>query len=111
MDERQERLGRNEVLFRELNERIEGVNRFLDDAATDASFVCECGHGECMERIRMTLAEYERVRSDPTLFFAVAGHEEPEVEHVVEEHGGWNVIRKDPGGPAELASAHDPRGK
>jgi hypothetical protein len=109
VDERQERIGRNEVLFRELNERIENVNEFLDAEATDASFICECGRADCMERVRMERAEYERVRSEPAQFLVVAGHIEPDVEYVVEERDGWWIIRKRPGGPAELAASADPR--
>jgi hypothetical protein len=109
MDERQERIGRNEILFRELNERIENVNDYLDAEATDASFVCECGRADCMERVRMDRAEYERVRADPATFLVVLGHEEPDVEYIVEAFEGWALIRKRTGGPAELAAETDPR--
>jgi hypothetical protein len=109
VDERQERMGRNEILFRELNERIESVNEYLDAEATDASFVCECARPECMDRVRIERADYERVRADPAQFLVVLGHEEPEVEYVVEAFDGWAIIRKRTGGPAELATATDPR--
>jgi hypothetical protein len=109
VDDRQERIGRNEVLFRELNERIESVNDFLDADATDASFICECGRADCMERVRMERSEYERVRAEPAQFLVVEGHVEPDVEYVVAPRDGWSTIRKRPGGPAELAAAHDPR--
>ena len=109
MDARAERIGRNEILFRELNERIEGINEFLAAEATDASFVCECARADCMERIRIERADYERVRADPAQFLVVEGHIVPDVEYVVEPREGWSIIRKRKGGPAELAAASDPR--
>src|SRR5262249_11145884 len=99
VDERRERIARNEVPFRDLNERIEQVNAFLDPEADDASFVCECGRADCMERVRIARSDYERVRAQPAQFLVVAGHEEPDVEEVVERLDGWAIIRKLPGGP------------
>jgi hypothetical protein len=104
MGERERRIGRNEALFRKLNERIEDVSRFLDPEAEAATFICECARGDCIERIRMTLARYAEIRSDPTLFFVLAGHEQPGVETVVERHDGWYVIRKQAGEPAQIAA-------
>lgn len=37
------------------------------------------------------------------------GHDVPETETVVDRRDGFWVVRKDPGGPAELARATDPR--
>ena len=37
------------------------------------------------------------------------GHALPDVETVVEEHEGFTVVRKNPGGPEEVARALDPR--
>ena len=109
MDARQERFGRNEVLFRELNERIESVNEFLDAEAREGSFVCECGRADCTERIRMDRADYERVRAEPSQFLVVTGHVEPDIEFVVESREGWSIIRKREGGPAELSVSTNPR--
>lgn len=109
MDEHGERIGRNEALFRDLNERVEEISRSLDDRASEATFICECGRADCMERIRVDLADYERVRADATLFFVRPGHISPEVEEVVEEHEGWWIVCKLAGEAAEIADALDPR--
>src|SRR5439155_645881 len=46
---------------------------------------------------------------DSAHFVVLPGHEIPDVEEIVEEHGTFNIIRKDPGGPAELARDLDER--
>ena len=67
MEERLERQARNEALVREVNERINALDR---DAAGSGAvegvesfrFHCECGReGGCPEQIWMTLEEYEVV--------------------------------------------------
>jgi hypothetical protein len=110
MDERQRRLGLNETLFREVNERVNAVSSTFADPESMAEFVCECGDDSCADRIQMTLAEYEYIRSSPIRFVVVPGHELPEVERVLRETERFTVVEKLRGGPAELAEAHDPRG-
>src|SRR5262245_40963770 len=80
MGERQRRIGENEVIFREVNERVREANDTVDVAVGDAEFVCECGTATCIERVRMSLADYERVRAEPTTFLIVSGHDLANVE-------------------------------
>jgi hypothetical protein len=110
MDERVRRIGENEALYRTINEKIEGLNETFGLVAGSMSVVCECGSLECTEQISLDIPTYERVRSDPTHFVVIPGHEIPDVETVIEQHDGFHVIRKDPGGPAEVARELDPRG-
>ena len=104
---REQRLATNEVLFREVNERIE-------QAAEDASsagpmvFVCECGNAECAETIEVTLAEYEAARSQPTLFLVVPGHEIDDITRVLEQNERFAVVEK-VGEAGAIAQRHDPR--
>ena len=72
--------------------------------------ICECGVLECAEQIELDVVTYERVRADASLFVVIPGHEIPEVEHIVEEHDGFHIIRKDAGAAAALAVERDPRG-
>jgi len=109
MDERSDRIGRNEALFRTVNERVREVNEAFSVVLEQSDFVCECGDGECAETIRLTLDEYEQVRADPTQFAVVPGHEIPDVETVVFANDRYALLRKDPGGPARLAAETDPR--
>ncbi len=96
----------NEALFRAANERAAAwEERRPEDVEL---FHCECANLECREKLRLTGADYERVRSDPTHFFACPGHELPGVEFVIEENDGWVVIEKTPETHAIVRQA-DPR--
>lgn len=110
MDERARRIGLNEAVFRTVNEQIETLNRqFASIGDRTMDIVCECGDGGCMERVAVSVEDYERVRGDAAQFFVLPGHEIPDVEDVVEEGPGWNVVRKKEPGPARIAEETDPR--
>jgi hypothetical protein len=109
MDERRKRIGMNEALFREVNERLKEVGQSFSLVAETARFVCECGELGCAEPIEMTLADYERLRADPTHFAIKPGHEITDVERVVEEHDHYSIVEKLPGGPAGIAIREDSR--
>ncbi|MDQ3859575.1 MAG: hypothetical protein M3327_14220 [Actinomycetota bacterium] len=106
MDSREERVGKNEALFREVNERI----REITTSNGDAEFLCECGDSRCAQPIAVSIDEYEAVRSVPTRFLIVPGHEIAEVEEVVQENERFAVVEKRPGLPVDLAAYTDPRG-
>jgi hypothetical protein len=110
VDERAERIGRNEALFRHVNERLREIGESFSLVSETGDFVCECGNPDCALTIRLTVAEYEGIRSDPELFFVVPGHEVVGVESVVEVRAGYEVVRKHLGEPAALARETNPRG-
>ena len=107
-DERARRIGENEGLFRNMNEQLKKLaEQFdLDDQLL---LVCECGYPECEQRVRVPAEEYERIRSDPRLFVLVPGHELKDVEEVVAKRGGYSVVKKHDGTPAQVARETDPR--
>ena len=105
MDSRADRIGKNEALFREVNERIREITTY----DSDVEFLCECGDPGCAQPIVMSLEEYEAVRSDPKRFVVVPGHEIRDVEDVVETNERFAVVEKRPGIPTELAVETDPR--
>ena len=109
MSEREERVGLNEAVFREVNERIEDLaERFnLEDRPLD--LICECGDATCMERITMTHTEYEELRSDSRQFAVYPGHVYGDIEDLVDRRSGYDVVRKREGEAAELAEASDSR--
>ena len=109
VDERARRIGENEALYRSINERIEDLNQAFGLVAETMTVVCECGELSCTQQIELDLPTYERVRSDPTWFVVVPGHEIADVESIVEKHESYNVICKDKGEAAELATELDPR--
>jgi len=109
MDSREERLAKNEILFREFNERIEEAAKGLDVDGHVFEFICECSDTDCVVRLRLTLELYERVRSDPTQFVVAPGHEAPSIETVVTRTDAYEIVRKE-GRAGERAAVEDPRG-
>ena len=109
MGERERKLGLNEAMFREVNERLEELNRTFADFTDQLQVVCECADMACAEMIEVPAADCERIRSDPTLFILVTGHEVTDVEDVVEVLPGFEVVRKREGEPGRVARATDPR--
>ena len=105
MSRREQAVGKNEALFREVNERI----REITTDYGDAEFLCECGDPTCALPVALDLAEYEAVRENPAQFVLVPGHEMPEVEDVVMQNERYAVVRKHSGVPTELAVETDPR--
>jgi hypothetical protein len=110
MDERTRRVGKNEAVFREVNEQIESLNRGMA-AVSDGNMhiVCECADLLCAEQLVVPVGDYERIRSDATLFFIHEGHVVPDLEQVVEETPRYQVVRKNEGEPARIARSADPR--
>ncbi|HEV2590417.1 MAG TPA: hypothetical protein VGU02_00865 [Gaiellaceae bacterium] len=109
MDEQRARtVGVNEALFRAVNEQIESLNRRLK-GPEDMEVVCECGSAQCVERVKISLDDYERVRKDPRRFIISPGHVEPEFETVIEEHEGYHFVEKIHEIPEQIAEQSDPR--
>ena len=108
MGSREERVAKNEALFREVNERIKRMNEHLD-TDDEADFICECGDGECTHPVSLTLVEYEEVRSRGTHFAVLPGHVVPEVERVVARYPRFAVVEKTEPRAASTAASDDPR--
>lgn len=102
---RQERVAKNEVLFREVNERIREVTEFPGE--TD--FICECGDASCVEPVALSLAEYEAVRTTASRFFVRTGHELPDIEDVLEQTDRYTIVAKRNGIQGKIAAETDPR--
>jgi hypothetical protein len=109
MTTREERIGLNEAVFREVNERIEEVAEAFDLNEERIDLLCECGRAECVDRISMTRSEYEKLRSEPTHFAICPGHDEPDVERVIANGKGYDVVEKFVGIPQRVAEETDPR--
>jgi hypothetical protein len=99
-----ERLARNQVLFREVNERL---RELLDGSIGQTEFLCECSNPDCTETLPLEVAEYERARALPTRFLVVPGHENPGAERVVWRSDRYNLVELD----AEYAVITDPRSR
>lgn len=96
MSPREKRAIRNEELFREVNAHIAE----LEDRSRDAyleeplPLVCECERTGCAAAIEVAPATFRRVREAPRHFFVAPGHEDLEIESVVERGPGYLVVEK-----------------
>ena len=96
------RLAMNEALFRDVNERIREISDSFGQEETTYDFLCECSDPACAERVVLTRAEYEHVRSDSTRFVVAKGHALPEVESVIERAKDHVIVEKE-GEAADVA--------
>ena len=87
-----QRLARNQVIFREVNERLRGMADAVPDGTVE--YLCECSDVHCTEKIELKLFEYETVRARPKRFFIVLGHERLEVERVIDENDRYAIVEK-----------------
>ena len=77
------RIAATEDLFRQVNEHVQDLNdRFGQDRGEPILVICECGRESCIEQIQMTVAEYDKIRSDPDLFAVKPDHAIPDAERV-----------------------------
>jgi hypothetical protein len=107
MDNRDERLARNEAASREINERLETARR--TEPGRYIRMICECGREVCDRVIAITPDEYEEIRSDPIQFVVVRDHIIGDIERVILETDRFAVVAKREGIPAEVAIQEDPR--
>ena len=103
-----DRAARNEALFRRVNERVEDINEAFEPILGETDFFCECADIDCMERIRMSLQEYEALRQVSKQFAVKPGHEDPRTERAIEERVGYVIVEKI-GHAGERAEQLDPR--
>jgi len=87
----EERLAQNEVLFRNVNERIIELG---DEWNEEHDLICECANTNCMAVMSLTTAEYQRLRQEAHRFGVLPGHEIPEIENVVERNDRYLVVEK-----------------
>jgi hypothetical protein len=105
----EDRVTKNDVTFRNANERIYGSAR--EYRVTEAiPFLCECADPACSAIIRLSADEYNRIRGNPRRFFGAPHHAEPFLAllQIVEQHPTYDVFVM-VGRAAEIAEQLDPR--
>ena|SRR5215212_3773875 len=110
-ESREERIVKNEALFRDVNERLHAIDRgFPERAERDGlqHYICECADPDCAERVDLTAPEYERARAHPAQFVIVPGHVVPDVEKTVFRDDRFAVVEKHVDEQL-IARARDPR--
>lgn len=96
-----------QAFYRDVNERIATISRGFD-ATARLEILCECGAATCTERVQIEDADYEALRSRPTHFAVLQGHQDQSVEDVVEQRDGYLIVANY-GAAATVARRTDPR--
>jgi len=109
IDERTEKVARNQAMYRQVNERIEELNEVFGKMTGRFLVVCECGDSTCTEQIPLSRQAYERARANPAQFIVRPGHQVTAVEEVVATEPEYMIVEKNDGIPARLAKEADPR--
>ena len=89
-----ERAGRNEAIFREVNESIAKLEEQLDSGSDSLPAICECAQADCVTQIEILLEEYENVRRHADWFIVAPGHELLNVEQVIAQEDGYMIVEK-----------------
>lgn len=98
---REQHLGRNESVFRELNEQLASLAKTFSWGPDEVfDLICECNDATCVERIRLTRSEYEAVRAVATHFAVFPAHAHAGTEWVVSSHETYDIVAKIPPAPA-----------
>ena len=93
VESREQRVARNEELFLVVNREIEKLEEKLGHSEM-LNLLCECSQKHCLHTLEVEPSVYQRVRSNPLLFFLVPGHEDREVERVVEQAPQYLIVEK-----------------
>src|SRR5512132_3660265 len=94
----QRRAAKNQSLFRNINERVNDINKAHDLWVTLSDWFCECPAHKCTTRIALTPQQYEAVRANPTHFIVAPSREHlvPDVERVIDRRERYWVVRTAP---------------
>ncbi|HZR94566.1 MAG TPA: hypothetical protein VFA56_02660 [Gaiellaceae bacterium] len=84
---------RNELIFRDANERIRRAQSELELPDDPMPFICECSDERCRQIVQLTQAEYEDVRAGDRTFFIAPGHDASDGEVVARGDRHW-VLQK-----------------
>ena len=94
---------RTQSFFPEINDRVAELSQDRD--VSPPRFVCECSRVDCGATIVLSLEEYAQVRSDPARFIVTPGHEDEEIQDVLERRGACLVVRNVASPTSQLSRA------
>jgi|SRR5207302_8062991 len=103
--ERELRAAQNQMMFRQVNDRIKELSETVGGSRPELDFSCECADGTCAEKIRMSFQQFVAIESDENQFIVLRGHEVPEVEDVIGEREGFLIVSMR-GAGAEFVKEH-----
>ena len=92
----EERIARNDAVFRDANEQIEAAAAEHGLARGTVPFICECADSTCSRVLLLELEDYRRVRRNPRWFLVAPGHEGVggDATAVVERHPAFVLVEK-----------------
>lgn len=90
---RENRISRNEELFREVNAHIAALEDRISVPGDLLPLICECANPGCTRVIEVEQETFHVVRESPLRFLVAPGHEADD-ETVVERASGYLIVEK-----------------
>lgn len=97
----------NEMIFRRMNEKVgtdfdaiddmhiaDGNPHLVRDIDLKIQFKCECSDEKCSIRIPVRLSIYREIHTDRNTFIVKKNHQIDQIEKVILEEEGYNVVKK-----------------
>jgi hypothetical protein len=95
VDAREERVARNEAMFRAVNRELEQATREAGGDSEDRlEILCECGQEGCGEMLALKISEYDESHGQRDRFVVTPGHEDPDLERVVARKEHYLIVDK-----------------
>jgi hypothetical protein len=86
------RAGRNQALFRAINEELRIATRPQEPETF--TIACECADPACVETLDVAVEQYAQIRTVPTHFIVLPGHIYPEIERVIVDDARFQIVEK-----------------
>lgn len=103
----QRRQVENEVVFRQMNEKVQKSLKKLDKMAKEEgyepdlpiddmqlNFYCECADENCRQRIPLSLKKYQELHKNRRQFIVIPGHEVSAIERVIAKKRTYTEVEK-----------------
>jgi hypothetical protein len=95
VDARDERVARNEAMFRTVNRELEQASREAGgDADDQLEILCECGQEGCSEMLTLTISDYDQSHGQRDRFVILPGHEDSDLERIVTRKEHYVIVDK-----------------
>jgi hypothetical protein len=95
VDAREERVSRNEAMYRSVNLEFERAGEEAGEGPHDRlEILCECGEDDCSTTLDVTHAEYDEAHEQRDRFMVAPGHVDEQIEHVVKRTPRYLIVDK-----------------
>lgn len=90
----------NEAAFQKINQQLKesALKTFADpdQRISKLEFFCECSDRECLAPLMATIDSFESISKHPRRFLVLPGHEQADIEDVLERNTDYWVVEKKP---------------